>query len=464
MARPRKQTYSMKQYLDNEEDGYISNSFSTQRNPKWKSIIDGLVVTILTDDYIPPIILAEDQTGKTVIVDGGSRTAAFKMFCKGNYKIKSSVEDHNVKYKKMEKDENGNPIWSDDEFDISCKTFDQLPKELQKKFFEYQVETVIHECNEEQAAKYLRRYNEHTAMNANEKMFLYLTNFADTVRKIIDKEFFIECSSFTENEKDKGVLERVISEAIMCMFHLDKWNKNSKKNAMYLNNNATNKEFEKLNENISRLEKIITDDTKELFNSKNAFIWIALFNKFTELNIEDSEFNKFLQKFKSEFSKKEVNGKTFDDIDKGRGTKDRNIITDKLEMLESFMYEYFGIDMENTAKEVGSKDTETQNDIIDFVRANVNKSLDHEDISLYEDMFMDLAVNVDNNSVLMDEENRPSFIAMIGYSFEKDIDLEDWIVDFFERNHTYRMNQTDNFNIMKRDLTNWLHKNGKKIA
>ena len=50
MARPRRQTYTMKQYLDNEKEGYISNNVSTQRNPKWKPIIDGLVVTILTDD------------------------------------------------------------------------------------------------------------------------------------------------------------------------------------------------------------------------------------------------------------------------------------------------------------------------------------------------------------------------------------------------------------------------------
>ena len=113
MARPRKQTYTMSQYLDNVSEGYIKNDADTQRNPAWKAIIDGLSVTILTDDYIPPIILSEEDSGQTKIVDGGSRTAAFQMIKLGNYKIKSTVEDSIIKYKKMIKDNEGNISWDD---------------------------------------------------------------------------------------------------------------------------------------------------------------------------------------------------------------------------------------------------------------------------------------------------------------------------------------------------------------
>ena len=86
MARPRKQTYTMLQYLENVNDGYISNDADTQRNPAWKPIVDGLGVTVLTEDYVPVIILAEEDNGQTHIVDGGSRTAAFMM-------ISNSVDD-----------------------------------------------------------------------------------------------------------------------------------------------------------------------------------------------------------------------------------------------------------------------------------------------------------------------------------------------------------------------------------
>lgn len=113
--------------------------------PAWKPIIDGLIVTILTDDYIPPIILAEEDSSQLDIVDGGSRTAAFMMFRYGNHKISSSVENSVIPYKKKIKDEDGNIIWEDATFDIRGKTHDQMPEELKKKFDGYQLETVIHE-------------------------------------------------------------------------------------------------------------------------------------------------------------------------------------------------------------------------------------------------------------------------------------------------------------------------------
>ena len=110
MARPRRQTYPLKTYLDDNKSGDISNNADTQRKPAWKPIIDGLIVTILTDDYIPPIILAEEDSSQLDIVDGGSRTAAFMMFRYGNHKISSSVENSVISYKKKIKDENGNVI------------------------------------------------------------------------------------------------------------------------------------------------------------------------------------------------------------------------------------------------------------------------------------------------------------------------------------------------------------------
>ena len=101
--KPIKNTTVMSQYLKNNKEGYISNKFGIQRHPKTKEIVDGLAVTTLTDDYIPPIILAKTPEGQTYIVDGGSRTAAFLMIRYGNHKIKTSVENPIIKYNKMSK-------------------------------------------------------------------------------------------------------------------------------------------------------------------------------------------------------------------------------------------------------------------------------------------------------------------------------------------------------------------------
>jgi hypothetical protein len=50
MARPRKQTYVMSQYMDNVKEGYISNDADTQRNPAWKPIINK--VKVKYSDYV----------------------------------------------------------------------------------------------------------------------------------------------------------------------------------------------------------------------------------------------------------------------------------------------------------------------------------------------------------------------------------------------------------------------------
>ena len=444
MARPRRQVYTMSQYLENERDGYITNNVSIQRFPAWKPIADGLAVTILTDDYIPPIILAEDGSGRTVIVDGGSRTTAFKMIRYGNYKIKSSVENPIIKYKKMDKDEDGNSVWHDAEFDIRNKTYEQFPKELQKKFNEYQVETVIHECDMDTINMYFRRYNVHTGMNANQKMFIYIPKFADKIRKITKRNFFLNCSDFSDNEKDKGVLERVVAESVMCIFHFDKWNKNGKKLATYLNENSSEEEFDTLNNNIERLENIVTEDTKTLFNSKDCFIWLTLFNEFAKTGLDDSKFGEFLVAFVGGLRNKFVKGKLFDKVDEVGSTKDKRVIEDKLHILESLMKEYLHIE---DAKPLSDVEFISQN--VDIPIADVI-----EDIQLYMDTLDELEEDhIRVGSKLLHNENRQSMLAIVAYAYKNDIDLEEWMEEYASNNNTYYVDQKKNFIHMVEDVT-----------
>ena len=450
MARPRKQTYTMAQYLENVNDGYISNDADTQRNPAWKPIVDGLVVTILTDDYVPVIILAEEDSGQIHIVDGGSRTAAFRMIRFGNHKIKSSVENPIIPYKKLVKDENGKTKFEDVEFDIRNKTFEQFPKELQKKFDEYQVDTVVHEhCDKDKIAMYIKRYNDHKAMNANQKMFVYLPAFAEKIREISNRQFFINHCDINDNEKEKGMLERVVSETVMTMFHFDKWNKNGKKIATYLNDNASEDEFNKLDTNLERLESVVTDATKTLFNSKDCFIWLTLFDKFTKFGLDDSKFAEFLNAFVGGLREKSVDGKLFDTADETGSTKDKSVIVDKLHILETLMKEYLHI-----------KETEEVNDILGFVKENVNPYTTEEDMKLYSDILDGLTLEVDNNTNLLNENNRPSLLALVGYACENDIDLDEWIKQWFFVNTNYLLDQRENYEIMKDNLSKYMFVKG----
>ena len=447
MARPRKQTYTMAQYLGNVNDGYISNDADTQRNPAWKPIVDGLAVTVLTDDYVPVIVLAEEDSGQIHIVDGGSRTAAFRMIRYGNYKIKSSVEDPIIQYKRMIKDENGKSIWEDAEFDIRNKTYEQFPKELQKKFDEYQVDTVVHEhCNKEKIAMYIKRYNEHKAMNTNQKMFVYIPEFAEKIRDISSNKFFIECCDIKDAEKEKGILERIISESVMCMFHFNKWNKNGKKLATYLNENGTKEQFEKLNNNIKRLENIITDSTKVLFNSKDCFIWFTLFNKFLETELDDCEFNEFLTAFLESLRNEPVDGKLFDKVDETGSTKDKRVIESKLHILETLMKEYLHIE-ESENKPVTKEE---------FIAKNVELPMEEveSDMDVYEDTLKDLEdKTIRDGSKLLNDNNHMSLLAVVAYAYKNDIDLDEWMEEYASNNNTYYIDQKKNYLHMIKDLT-----------
>ena len=444
MARPRRQVYTMKQYLDNLNEGYISNDADTQRNPAWKTIVDGLGVTIETDDYIPSIILAETVDGQLIIVDGGSRTAAFNMIRNGNHKIKSSVDNPLIPYRKMIKDDSGKVTWEDAIFDIRNKTFDQFPRELQKKFDEYQVETVIHEnCTKDDIAMYMKRYNERKNFSASQKQFLYLPKFAEQIRNITKKQFFIKNCDINDGVKDNGILERIVTESVMITNYIDKWNKNGKKLATYINENATDEQFKKLNDNIARLENIVTDDTKTLFNARDSFIWFALFEKFTQFGLDDIEFSRFLEAFVDGLREKEVDGKQFDHVDDKGSTKDKINISTKLHILETLMREFLHIEeTENVTPESFVAE------MMDMPAEKVKEEMD-----CYEETLDGLENNtIRDGSKLLDIANRLSLLAMVAYSYKNDVDLDGWLEDYAANNNTYYMDQRKNYSHMVNDF------------
>ena len=428
----------MEQYTKNVSEGYITNDADTQRNPAWKPIVDGLVVTILTDEYIPPIILAEEESGQIHIVDGGSRTAAFKMIRFGNHKIKSSVENPIIPYKKLVKDENGKTKFENAEFDIRNKTFEQFPKELQKKFDEYQIDTVIHEnCDKEKIAMYMVRYNTRKNFTANQKQFLYVPKFAEQIRNITSRPFFINNCDIKDSDIEGGILERIAYESVMITNFIDKWNKSGNKNPSFINKNATADQFEKLNNDISRLENIVSERAKTLFNTRDSFIWFALFDKFTQTGFDDKDFGRFLNAFVNGLRNKEVDGKQFDRVDDTGSTKDKvNIIT-KLHILETLMNEYLHINNE-----------ETYTTPEEFVSEMVELPIEEvkEDIDLYEKSLKDLENNtIRDGSKLLEVANRLSLLAMVAYSYKNDVDLDDWLEEYAANNNTYFMDQRKNY-------------------
>lgn len=468
MKRPRRQIYTMDMYLGKMKDEDIRSDQDVQRlSGAWeKSMINELIMTILTDDYIPPIILGEEENSQLWIIDGLQRSTALKLFRDGNFKITATVEDPIINYRIKTRDENGNIVWEDATFNVKNKTYSDLPSELKKRFNEYQIETVIHEnCDMKRISKLVRRYNNHISMKPAQKAFTFLDNFARDVRNILDNRFFLDCGTYTETEKINGTLERTIMESVMCMFHMDEWKSQPKQIGKYLNENATKEEFQILENNLCRLENVITGNLKDIFTSKNSYIWFTLFNKFTYSGLEDYKFAEFLDAFQNGLNSKEVDGMAFQQIESGRGTKDKSVVNDKLYILETLMNEYLHIDK---IKQQSLQNENVTKAVIDIMENYTGmKEIEDDDVDLFEMIANDISEVIDNlDSEILSDENRIPFVALVGYAIEQDKDdmLETWLSDYERRHDLYNLDRKDRFLHMKHDFDNFENSKEEKSA
>lgn len=471
IKRPvRDQVYTLDTYLKYVQDGDICEDADVQRLAGNFDVqeFNELIYTTLTGDHVPEIILAEcNEDGCTYIVDGLQRTTIFKLFRFTNRKITTAIDNPIVEYSKKKRDENGIIVkndrgqveFEDAKFNIKNKTYEMLPDELKKDFNDFQIRFIVHEdCTKKRISELVKRYNYHKGMTSSQRAFTYMDNFAVQTRKILNGRFFVECEGYKEKEKIDGTMERVVTESIMYMFHSEQWKKQSKAICNYLNKNSSEKEFNEFNEIVERLGNIVTKEFSSFFTSKNSFIWFKLFKTFMGLGVEDEKFADFIKAFNSELKDQVVNEivyKNMKDItylklDKEAGTKDKILISAKTELLEILMLNYLHINKEDL-KDISSSD---------FVKENINSDITQEDVEQYEEVLDFLTLNVDNSSKLLDKHNHPSLVGIVAYSFENDIDIDDWIVDYFSRNNMYIRNQKENYLHMKQDLDKYVLNEG----
>lgn len=456
MTKPRKQTYTMDLFLKNIKEQDIRQDQDVQRlSDQWSnSMMNELIVTVLNDGYIPPIILAQELNSQKWIVDGLQRSSVFMKFKYGNYRISSAVEEPIITYQTKVKDSegeimidgNGDFIWESKQFDIRHKCYSHLPEELKKVFDEYQIECVIHEnYDAEQISKFVRRYNFNKPMNVSQRAFTFASKFARRIRDILRRQFFVECTGFTKTERKNGTLERIVMESIMCMFHLDNWKK-SNQLGEYINENATVEEFDILEDLICRLESITIEQHYCIFNSRDSFIWFTLFYKFSKMGCDDERFADFLTYFIETTDGIHIN--EFCGIDKKDSTKNRSVLVKKLDKLENMMCVFLEIPRIRIDEDMTSS-------ILESVHEHVTPSATLEDIEQYTEI-LQVFVQEIGQSKLWENENMPSLISIVAWSFEHDIDLDDWIVDYCSRTDSYLDDQLMNFETMRKDLEQFI--------
>lgn len=353
----RKQTYSLDQYLKLMNAETIRTDQECQRmSGQWSpNMVNELIATVLTDNYIPPIILGEETSNgitKQWIIDGLQRSTSLSLFRYANTRITKNLDEYMITYQRKVLDENGNVkrdeqneiVWESVECDIRNKTYEQLPEELKDRFNGYQIEAAIHQdCDSTEISKLVRKYNNHKAMNQAQRAFTYIDAFAREIREITNNRFFTDLYSCSQKGRTNGTFERIVGDMVLLSTYPDHYRKDTKIGFKWLNENATMEDFYILDDLLTRLTESteITSEIKALFSSKSAYIFVSAFKAFTELGREDEDFGKFLHWFVNGGNKTEINGKTWIELDIDRSTRDSNVVHGKLDYLVALTKQYF---------------------------------------------------------------------------------------------------------------------------
>ena len=457
--KTKKDTYMLRVLINMFKRRQINQNHPLQRKPdQWTDEAkSGLAATVIKGEDVDSIKICEQIVSSTEfilwLIDGLQRLTVLEEFRNNAFKIGKSLEMPFVYYQR----ENENGEMETIEYDLRNKFFSDLPEELQDEFDSYPIDVIKHlDCTDEEVAYHIGRYNRQTSMNTNQKNILPMYKVAGFIKEISDNNvFFKDFGTYTETEIRKGVIDRVVSESIMTIFHLDKWTK-GKTMSKFLNEHTTKEEFDTFEDELNRLCKIIDKKTTgQLFNSKNSFIWFAAFHKFTYMGIDDSKFAEFLKEFQNTLHNKtfeEYENDSFDTYDNNRSTKDKKVVLAKLDMIDKLMNEYLHIDATEN-NEVDNAEDNAEDTLLGFVKENADPKATEDDVELYQDMVED-CVRIDEPVY---KECRNALIALMAYacSQDKDRDFEKWIVNYKNKSE-FNQSQKINYMYMKRSFDKYL--------
>lgn len=482
----RMDKYSMYALLQDKKNGDMNCNYILQREPfQWtKEEANRYFCRILSNLPIPEIILCEQKKkGLTIshLIDGLQRLSYAEAFKENRTKISAKgAERHLIQYRDYILDENGNRVLDEDGlpeyemkvFDVIGKYYKDLPDELKKRFNNFNINvTKFFDCTDEQIADHIRDYNNHASMNKEQGGLTKISSeTAGLIKHISQKNtFFKNCGKFNDNSIIKGKIERIVAEAIMLLFFRDSWNSNLETIYKFVDENATEQQFLKLNSQFNRLELALGDGDNNkklsvaLFTPTTMPMWIAVFDKFTTYNLDDSLFIDFLTAYNTDLKNKEINGVSMADF-KDQQTKKKTTITGKINLLVKLMNEFLHIntstsDTNNTESEnIYTEENEqdnTEETILSFVQENANPDATEEDIEFYRDMVED-CVKVDEPVYQQCER---AVIAIMAYACtkEQDEEFEKWIQKY--KNQTnFSPSQKTNFTYMKNSFDNFVQK------
>lgn len=472
-----------------------------RESDQWSPSMKGnLVSDILQGNPLPEIVFAEQIINGTPVIwdlDGKQRCTNCYSYANDGFKICRNIRKWKIQYLAQIRDakgrpvldENGFPVSEYQECDIRNKKFSQLPVELQEKFLDYTFKCDQYlNCDSEDIAYHIIRYNEGKAMSKSQKGITRIgEEFAALVKEISAMDFFRGGSGYKESETKNGTLDRVVIESVMASRYLDQWSKQQEIICEYLKENARVEDFREFQNMVIRLGHVMTEEVAVMFDSKNSFLWFGLYARFQRTGYPDTTFIDFLSAFSRSLHGKSVDGSSFDELcrdkktGKAKATKDKYIVLPKMKLLEKLMLDF--LDTKENGQSVSADQQGNQiPGLVHGTSREVTGKKENQDMVLEEEKFISQMVGIDSKELQYDLEfykesledlvgrtmqygtelwrrqNKLSLLAIVAYSYREDVDLEEWMTGYVEKNASSALDQRKRYQHMVSDLKKFQQK------
>lgn len=348
----RREQISTSVLINKINRGEINLNHPLQRKSgQWKpSSRDGYVASIIKNEDTPNFVICEKIVKGVPIdylIDGLQRLTIISTYKNDCFRLGKMIEFPIVTFRRVAKDadgkliidDNGNPETELVSFDIRGKKYSDLPDELKDIFNNYSFCVVKrYDSTDEEIAYDIRRYNSGRAMTVAQSNMTYLSNgLASKIKKIANSHrFFMDVAFFSKTVRKNGTVEKIVIESLMSSFHLSDWTRNA---GRFLSDLNWQPEVETLSKNLIRLTNIVSDESAELFNSKNTFLLIGLFSRFAMEHDEKDDwmFKNFLDALATE----SIDGvNEWHELNINRGTKDKSTVIKKMECLNTMLHRF----------------------------------------------------------------------------------------------------------------------------
>lgn len=471
----KRDTYMVSKVCNMIARGDLRDNHPQQRKSgQWsKETRDNFIVTAIKNEDFDPIKICEQLTEKGVVlwlIDGLQRSTTIENYKSGRFKLGRNINPSHIEYQEATRDEEGNITYQNVTYDLRGKAYKDLPEKLKEDFDNCPVDVVKHlDCTDEEVGRHITRYNSGQSMNPAQKIVAYMCNVAKHVKRLANHSFFNDCAIYSEKKDLNGDIDKTVSEIVMGINFFESWkSKDAKKIGKFLNENATEDMFNKVENYLDDLLEVVTPDVgTKLFDTKNAAISFMLYDRFKILGFSKEVFGEFLSTYetfkdvkvevKREYkikkgSDEKTNVISFAQINDCNSTKDKGIMEDKLHILETVMNNYLHINKEETNEEVILVTEENESievDYKEFVKANVEDIID-SDIYEVQMVANDVSEVLDSEHWMLSKQNYPAYLAIVGMAFRVELEdkLKEWL-PIYVKNNEFMLNQQKAFLHMK---------------